>query len=124
MLNLPTFDDVQAAASRLKGHAHRTPVLTSRTMDAQLGASLFFKCENFQRMGAFKFRGGFNALSTLTPDDAPIAVPFPSTVTFSGPAFSEPTLIAFAYAFEQATRHRVPPTSTPALPGDTVRRRR
>jgi len=67
MLNLPTFDDVQAAASRLKGHAHRTPVLTSRTMDAQLGASLFFKCENFQRMGAFKFRGGFNALSRFTP---------------------------------------------------------
>lgn len=68
MLNLPTFDDVQAAASRLKGHAHRTPVLTSRTMDAQLGASLFFKCENFQRMGAFKFRGGFNALSRFTPE--------------------------------------------------------
>lgn len=68
MLNLPTFDDVQAAASRLKGHALRTPVLTSRTMDAQLGASLFFKCENFQRMGAFKFRGGFNALSRFTPE--------------------------------------------------------
>jgi threonine dehydratase len=68
MLNLPTFNDVQAAASRLKGHAHRTPVLTSRTMDAQLGASLFFKCENFQRMGAFKFRGGFNALSRFTPE--------------------------------------------------------
>ena len=68
MLNLPTFNDVQAAASRLKGHALRTPVLTSRTMDAQLGASLFFKCENFQRMGAFKFRGGFNALSRFTPE--------------------------------------------------------
>jgi amidase len=68
--------------------------------------------------------GGFNALSTLTPDDPPIAVPFPSTVTFSGPAFSEPKLIALAYAFEQAARHRVPPASTPALPSDTVRRRR
>ena len=65
--------------------------------------------------------GGFNALSTLTPADPPIAVPFPSDVTFSGPAFSEPRLIALAYAFEQATRHRVPPASTPALPSDTVR---
>jgi len=67
--------------------------------------------------------GGFNALSTLTPDDPPIAVPFPSDITFSGPAFSEPTLIALAYAFEQATRHRVPPASTPPLPSDTVRKR-
>ena len=63
MPTLPTYDDVAAAARRLDGHAHRTPVLTSRTIDAALGASLFFKCENFQRMGAFKFRGAFNALS-------------------------------------------------------------
>ena len=67
---------------------------------------------------------GFNALSTLTPADPPIAVPFPSDVTFSGPAFSEPGLIALAYAFEQATKHRIPPASTPALPSDTVRNRR
>jgi len=67
--------------------------------------------------------GGFNALSTLTPADPPIAVPFPSDITFSGPAFSEPKLIALAYAFEQATHHRVPPASTPALPSDTVRKR-
>ena len=67
--------------------------------------------------------GGFNALSTLTPADPPIGVPFPSDVTFAGPAFSEPKLIALAYAFEQATLHRVPPASTPPLPSDTVRRR-
>ena len=67
--------------------------------------------------------GGFNALSTLTPADPPIAVPFPSDITFSGPAFSEPRLIALAYAFEQATRHRVPPASTPPLPSDTVRKK-
>ena len=60
---LPTFADVAAAAVRLEGHAHRTPVLRSSTMDKRLGAQLFFKCENFQRMGAFKFRGAFNALS-------------------------------------------------------------
>ena len=63
MLTLPTFDDVLAAAQAIAGHAHRTPVLTSRTVDGELKARVFFKCENFQRMGAFKFRGGFNALS-------------------------------------------------------------
>jgi threonine dehydratase len=61
---LPTYEDVAAAAERLAGHAHRTPVLRSRTADALAGgAQLFFKCENFQRAGAFKFRGAFNALS-------------------------------------------------------------
>jgi threonine dehydratase len=63
MLQLPTYDDVFAAAKRLEGHAHRTPVLRSTTADERWGAQFFFKCENFQRMGAFKFRGAFNALS-------------------------------------------------------------
>ena len=63
MPTLPSYDDVAAAARRLEGQARRTPVLSSRTIDDELGASLFFKCENFQRMGAFKFRGAFNALS-------------------------------------------------------------
>ena len=62
-MQLPTYDDVIAAAARLEGHAHRTPVLQSATADARWGARFFFKCENFQRMGAFKFRGAFNALS-------------------------------------------------------------
>jgi threo-3-hydroxy-L-aspartate ammonia-lyase len=60
---LPTYDDVVAAAKRIEGHAHRTPVMTSRTINEELGAEVFFKCENLQRMGAFKFRGAFNALS-------------------------------------------------------------
>jgi len=62
-----TFDDVAAAAQRLAGHAHRTPVLTSRTADELSGARVFFKAENFQRMGAFKFRGAFNALARFSP---------------------------------------------------------
>ena len=62
-----SFADVQAAAGRLVGVAHRTPVMTSRGMDARVGARVFFKCENFQRVGAFKFRGAFNALSKLEP---------------------------------------------------------
>jgi threonine dehydratase len=64
-VNLPTYADVEAAARRIEGHAHRTPVLTSQTLDSTLSAEVFFKCENFQRMGAFKFRGAFNALSSL-----------------------------------------------------------
>ena len=60
---LPTYDDVVAAAARLAGQAHRTPVLTSRIANEETGAQLFFKCENLQRMGAFKFRGAYNALA-------------------------------------------------------------
>ncbi len=60
-----TYDEVAAAATTIAGQAHRTPVLTSRSIDARTGAQVFFKCENFQRMGAFKFRGAFNALARL-----------------------------------------------------------
>ena len=67
-LQLPTYADVEAAAQRLEGYANRTPVNTSRTLNERLGAEVFFKCENFQRMGAFKFRGAFNALSKFTPE--------------------------------------------------------
>ncbi len=63
-----TLEDVQAAAGRIKGVAHRTPVLTSRTLNERVGAEVFLKAENFQRIGAFKFRGAFNAISRLTAD--------------------------------------------------------
>ncbi|MFG2515830.1 pyridoxal-phosphate dependent enzyme [Streptomyces sp. NPDC048584] len=62
-----TLDDVRSAAERLHGVAHRTPVLRSRTLDALVGAEVHLKCENFQRVGAFKFRGAYNAASRLTP---------------------------------------------------------
>nr|WP_203615601.1 pyridoxal-phosphate dependent enzyme [Streptomyces sp. SID13726] len=62
------MDDILDAAARLKGVAHRTPVLRSRTLDTLVGAETFLKCENFQRVGAFKFRGAYNAASRLTPD--------------------------------------------------------
>lgn len=77
-MGLPTFEDVVAAAHRLDGHALRTPVMRSRTANTQLGAAVFFKCENLQRTGAFKFRGAFNALSQFTPDQREAGV-----VTFS-----------------------------------------
>src|SRR5438309_11109755 len=63
-----SFDDVATAHERIRAQAKRTPVLSSSTVDALTGAKLFFKCENFQRMGAFKFRGAFNALSKFTPE--------------------------------------------------------
>ncbi|MEV4286842.1 threo-3-hydroxy-L-aspartate ammonia-lyase [Nonomuraea bangladeshensis] len=63
-----TLDDVRDAAARLKGVAHRTPVLRSRTLDALAGAEVFVKAENLQRVGAFKFRGAYNAISRLTPE--------------------------------------------------------
>ncbi|QYY28592.1 threo-3-hydroxy-L-aspartate ammonia-lyase [Cupriavidus pinatubonensis] len=66
-LKLPTYADVQEAAKRLDGVANRTPVNTSRTLNDMLGAEVFFKCENFQRMGAFKFRGAYNALAKFSP---------------------------------------------------------
>jgi len=59
------IDDIRRAAARIKRYAHRTPVLTSATMDSMTGASLFFKCENLQRVGAFKFRGAANAVFSL-----------------------------------------------------------
>lgn len=67
-MTLPmSYADLEAAAARLAGVAHRTPVLTSRTADERTGAQLFFKCENLQRIGAFKFRGAYNALAQFSP---------------------------------------------------------
>jgi threonine dehydratase len=66
-LVLPTYADVEAAARRLAGVAHHTPALASRTADERTKASLVFKPENLQRMGAFKFRGAYNAISLLSP---------------------------------------------------------
>ena len=62
------LEDIRSAADRIAGHAHRTPVLTSRTLDDRAGAQVLVKCENFQRIGAFKFRGAYNALSRLSAE--------------------------------------------------------
>jgi threonine dehydratase len=60
------FEQVQAAAERIRGYAHRTPIMTSHTLDDKVGAQVFLKCENLQRMGAFKYRGARNAISRLS----------------------------------------------------------
>ena len=77
-MELPTYADVEEAADILNGVSRVTPVETSRTLDADLGVECFVKCENLQRMGAFKFRGGYNALSHLSPEEREKGV-----VTFS-----------------------------------------
>ncbi len=64
-----SYPDIAAAHERIKPHARRTPLMTSRQVDELTGASVFFKCENLQRMGAFKFRGAYNALSQLSPEE-------------------------------------------------------
>lgn len=77
-MKLPDYNDVAAAAERIADFANKTPVMTSRTVNEEFGAEVFFKCENFQRMGAFKFRGAMNALRQFTPQQRAAGV-----VTFS-----------------------------------------
>ena len=103
----PTVDDVTGAAERIRGHAHRTPVLTSRRLDAELGAQLFLKCESFQRVGAFKFRGAFNALSRFTDDQQRAGV-----VTFSSGNHAQAVALAASLLAIPATI--VMPTDAPA----------
>ena len=69
-MGLPAISDIRAAAERIAPYAHRTPVMTSAFFDRLLGARVFFKCENFQKVGAFKFRGAWNAVSKLSDDVA------------------------------------------------------
>ncbi len=69
-MNLPDIGDIRTAAERIRPHAHRTPVLTCAHLNERFGAKLFFKCENFQRTGAFKFRGACNAVFSLPDDEA------------------------------------------------------
>ncbi|MEC9138503.1 MAG: pyridoxal-phosphate dependent enzyme [Candidatus Thermoplasmatota archaeon] len=65
-----SMDDVIAASKRIEGHGHRTPILTNKTIDKLTGKKIFFKCENFQKIGAFKFRGGWNTISSLSGEEA------------------------------------------------------
>jgi threo-3-hydroxy-L-aspartate ammonia-lyase len=68
-VTLPTFADIESAAAQIAGAAHRTPVVSSRSVNSRTGAEVFFKCENLQRAGAFKFRGAYNALSRLSANE-------------------------------------------------------
>ena len=70
MHNLPTEHDILTAAERIRPYAHRTPVLTSSALSSLCGAQLYFKCENLQKVGAFKFRGACNAVFSLGEEEA------------------------------------------------------
>ena len=107
-MELPTYADVESAARQIAGVAHRTPVATSRTVDALTGAKLFFKCENLQRGGAFKFRGAYNALSRLSADERRRGV-----VTFSSGNHAQ--AIALAGQVLDVPRVIVMPSDAPSV---------
>src|SRR5262249_42901639 len=108
MPTLPTFADIESAARQIAGAAHKTPVATSRTINRRTGAELFFKCENLQRAGAFKFRGAYNALSRLAPDERRRGV-----VTFSSGNHAQ--AIALAGQVLDIPRVIVMPSDAPAV---------
>ncbi len=105
---LPTYDDIERAARQIDGTARRTPVVTSRTVDARTHAQVFFKCENFQRAGAFKFRGAYNALSQLDADQRRRGV-----VAFSSGNHAQ--AVALAGQLLDIPRVIVMPTDSPAV---------
>ena len=102
-----SFEDVKAAAGRLAGIAHLTPVATSRTLDERLSARLFLKCENLQRAGAFKFRGAYNAVSKLTAEERARGV-----LTYSSGNHAQATALACRLLGARATI--VMPENAPA----------
>jgi threonine dehydratase len=107
-MNLPTFADIESAACQIAGAAHRTPVATSRAVNARTGAEVFFKCENLQRAGAFKFRGAYNALSRLSADERQRGI-----VTFSSGNHAQ--AVALAGQLLDIPRLIVMPDDAPAV---------
>jgi threonine dehydratase len=107
-MTLPTFADIDSAARQIARAAHRTPVVTSRSVNQRTGAELFFKCENLQRAGAFKFRGAYNALSRLSADERRRGV-----VTFSSGNHAQ--AIALAGQVLDIPRVIVMPSDAPAV---------
>jgi threo-3-hydroxy-L-aspartate ammonia-lyase len=105
---IPTFDDVRAAAGRISGVAHRTPVLHSRIVDEMVGAQVFLKCENFQRAGVFKFRGAYNALAQLSDEQRRVGV-----VTYSSGNHAQ--ALSLAARLLAVPANIVMPTDAPAV---------
>ena len=105
-MKLPTYDDVLRAAHNLKNVAHRTPVLQSHTLNELVQAEVFFKCENFQRMGAFKFRGAYNALTNLSSAERQQGV-----VTFSSGNHAQ--AVALAARLIQVSATVIMPNTAP-----------
>ncbi|XXX82181.1 pyridoxal-phosphate dependent enzyme [Sorangium sp. So ce134] len=108
MSPLPTIEDIRRAAARLAPHAHVTPVMTSRTIDDMAGARVFFKCENLQRVGAFKFRGACNAVLALSDEEARRGVATHSSGNHAA-------ALALAARIRGVPAHIVMPESAPAV---------
>ena len=106
-MHMLQFSDIQAAAERTRGIVRRTPVLTSRTFNALAGASVLFKCENFQRGGAFKIRGAANFILSISKDDLP-----PGVVTYSSGNHGQ--AVAIAAASQSIAATVVMPADAPA----------
>lgn len=111
---MPKLQDIRSAASRLAGAANHTPVMTSRTLDEICGCRVFLKCENFQRVGAFKFRGAFNAVAQLGPDEKKAGV-----VTHSSGNHAQALALAARIAGVRAVI--VMPKGSPAVKQAAVR---
>ena len=109
-----SIDDIRAAAERIKGVGHRTPILTSQTMDKMAGRKLFFKCENIQKVGAFKLRGGWNAVSMLSDEEAANGV-----CTHSSGNHAQ--AVAFSAMKRGITSYIVMPNNVPDVKLDAVK---
>src|SRR5512138_704031 len=104
----PTLDDIREAAKRIKPYIHRTPVMTSEMLNAKVGAEVFLKCENFQRVGAFKFRGACNAVFSLSDEEAARGV-----CTHSSGNHAQ--ALALAARIRGIPAHIVMPSTAPAV---------
>jgi threonine dehydratase len=109
-----TFDDIEAAATRIAPYVHRTPVMTSATLDGELGASILFKCENLQKVGAFKARGAVNAVLSLDAATASRGV-----VTHSSGNHGQ--ALAYAASIRDILCTVVMPDTAPQVKVDAVR---
>ena len=109
-----SIDDIRAAAGRIKGVGHRTPILTSQTLDEMAGRKLFFKCENLQKVGAFKLRGGWNAVSMLSDEEAANGV-----CTHSSGNHAQ--AVAFSAMKRGITSYIVMPNNVPDVKLDAVK---
>ncbi|MHC4777254.1 MAG: pyridoxal-phosphate dependent enzyme [Planctomycetota bacterium] len=114
MDEIPTLEDVKRAAERIAPHAHRTPVLTCETFDRRTGAELFFKCENLQKVGAFKFRGACNAVFSLTDEEAAKGV-----VTHSSGNHAQ--ALSLAAKLRGVPAHIVMPETAPSVKVEAVK---
>ena len=111
---MPEFNDILQAHEIIGRHVHRTPVLTSESLNAICGARLHFKCENFQKVGAFKFRGALHAVFTLTEEEAKRGVATHSSGNHAA-------ALAQAAAMQKISAHIVMPETAPAVKQEAVR---